>query len=165
MSTPSDPPTTLYDPDMVIRNLKRPKGHPHSPTSESSPQKKRTRVLPTGMDSIPMPHLLFPKTQLQTSPQMRTAGTSDSTITTPGTLFSFWGYETAEQRAVRNLRDFEQLKDSRQQRQLETERLTAQRKDRLRVEDRERQQIRRAKVRARKIANGWKPFEKRVSNR
>jgi len=41
--------------------------------------------------------------------------------------------------------------------------MKAMREDRRRVDDRERQQRHRDKVQERRVANGWKPNQKRVS--
>jgi hypothetical protein len=80
-----------------------------------------------------------------------------------GTLFSFFSRESTEQTRERNLRDFKELRDTRDSRQLADERMRAMRKDQQWACDRERQQLHRASVRDRKIANGWKPSQKRVS--
>jgi hypothetical protein len=52
---------------------------------------------------------------------------------------------------------------SRKKRELEEERMEGMRKDRRRVGEREQQQRHRDKIREVRLANGWRPFQKRVS--
>lgn len=145
-------------PDVATHSTKRPPGHPHRPTPENSPRKKRVWVVPAKMDAaLPLPRPLF----LPTASQPKTL---DNAAPAPDTLFSFWSTEMADQRAFCNQKDFEQLKNTKEQCDFEAERLIAKQKDRLRARDRERQQIQRDKARAQKVANGWKPSVKRVSN-
>ena len=156
-----------------VRDLKRLKGHPDGPTPANSPQKKRTRAVASNADDLPSPLLLFTVPLASAGlPSInqdifgtKTAATksSDAADPEPGTLFSFWKWESAENTVERNHRDFEELTRTREKRELEEERMKAMREDRRRVDDRERQQRHRDKVQERRVANGWKPNQKRVS--
>jgi hypothetical protein len=141
---------------------KRSQGHPDGPTPANSPQKKRVRLMAGGEEFLPHQLLFRSSAMLSSSPE--NGGTKLTTgKISDGTLFSFFSRESTEQTRERNLRDFEELRDTRDSRQLDDERTRAMRKDRQRANDRERQQSHRARVRDRKIANGWKTSQKRVS--
>jgi len=143
------------------RDKKHPRGHPDGLTTASSPQ-KRVRLM-AGSEELPPSQPLFPSSAMPLS-SLENDGTKLATgKISDGTLFSFFSRESTEQTRERNLRDFEELRDTRDSRQLDDERTQAMRKDQQRASDRERQQLHRARVRDRKIANGWKPSQKRVS--
>jgi hypothetical protein len=119
---------------------------------------------------LPSSQLLFPSaTTKLPSPENDVFGTkapkgpreSGSTV---GTLFSFWQRESVEEKTERHYRDLEELWKTREQRKLAEDRMVAMQKDRRRTLDRERQQVHRDKVRDLKVANGWKPGQKRVSD-
>jgi ribosomal protein L2 len=99
---------------------------------------------------------VFGKTQVA-------ATDSDRSGSQKGTLFQYWAQESAEKRAERVQREFEELKDARERSKLADERREAGRKSRERAQLRERQQRHRERLRNIKIASGWKPRQKRVS--
>ena len=122
------------------RSLKRPKGHPDGPTPASSPQKKRIRAPDT--DHLPLPSLLFPLSSVAPSSIGSDvfgseANVTDDTTSTNGTLFSFWPWETAQDRAERDSCEFEELRMTRETQALTEERDKATREARQRVSDRE----------------------------
>lgn len=151
--------------------MKRPKGHPDGPTPANSPQKKRVRTTVDDVAHMPSPQLLFPSAATKSvSPEndvFSTMAPKDPREfgSTAGTLFSFWQRESVEEKTEHHYRDLEELRKTREQRTLAEDRMVAMRKDRQRALDRERQQVHRDKVRDRKVANGWKPGQKRVSDR
>jgi hypothetical protein len=150
--------------------MKRPKGHPDGPTPANSPQKKRVRATVQDVPDLPSPRLLFPSAATKSpSPENDVFGTKApngprESGSMAGTLFSFWQCESIEEKTERDYRDLEELRKTREQRKLAEDRMVAMRKDRRRALDRERQQVHRDKVRDLKVANGWKPGQKRVSD-
>lgn len=155
---------------LAPQDLKHPKGHPNGPTPQNSPQKKRTRVKAADTSSPPPPKLLFPqplsepstvKDDVFGSASIQTALGGGKTR--DGTLFSFWTNESEEEKTKRNCQDFEELRNTHERREFEDARMKAKQKDRERACARQRQSTRRDKVRNLKVANGWKPTQKRVS--
>lgn len=157
-----------------ICNLKRIKGHLDGPivTLGNSPQKKRTWV-DVGTKDLPLPSLLFPPSvpePLSASndvfgPSRPEAEPSSDSAHTPGSLFTFWHRESAEEKTERNSQEFEELSKTREQRELSAERAEAMRKARQRAGDCERQQRHRDLIHNMKVASGWKPNQKHVSLR
>ena len=154
------------------QNMKRSKDHPDAPTPANSPQKKRVRKESGDVVDLPSPQLLFPSVATKSSSKSSsnendvfgpTAHKAKQGSQAIGTLFHFWGQESIEEKTDRDHRGFEELRTTREQRELEEDRKTAMKRDRRRAYDRERQQEHREKVRERKVANGWKPGQKRVS--
>lgn len=119
--------TTSYD-------KKRPQGHPDGPTPANSPQKKRVRLM-AGREEFPPRQPLFRSSaMLSSSPENDGTKLTTGKIS-DGTLFSFFSRESTEQTRERNLRDFEELRDTRDSCQLDDERTRAMRKDRQRAND------------------------------
>jgi hypothetical protein len=78
-------------------------------------------------------------------------------------LSEFWSVETPEERVERTAREVELLRLDREDRMFAETRERLRRKDRQRAVDRERQRRHRDRSRERKIASGWVPRRKRVS--
>lgn len=138
---------------------KRAKGHLDRPMPTSSPQKKRTRIATVDNTSLPQPSLLFPPSQSSTVP----LSSDVFGIHRNNTLTSYWKVETLEEKTERNHRDFEELSRTREERERQEERASAIQQDRQKMHDQERQQKHRDGIREIKVANGWKPHQKRVS--
>jgi hypothetical protein len=153
--------------------MKRSKGHPDAPTPANSPQKKRVCKELDDIVDLPSPQLLFPSAATKSSSEsssnendvfgIATHKTTKQVSPEIGTLLHFWSQESIEEKTDRDHQGFEELRTTRERRELEEDRMTAMKKDWQRAHDREQQQEHREKVQERKVANGWKPGQKRVS--
>src|SRR5882762_10223268 len=109
--------------------MKRLKGHPDAPTPANSPQKKRVLKGLDDIVALPPPLLLFPSAATKSSSESSsnendvfgivTHKTTKQVSLEIGTLFRFWSQESIEKKMDCDHQDFEELRTTRERRELE----------------------------------------------